>query len=79
LFRAVEISVDPKGPDEDVKKFFDSIRVEKVRDRTVLSAEMPVGFISKILKDAPPEAPASPAPDSKSKTNRGDAKARRKR
>jgi len=79
LFRAVEISVDPKGPDHDVKRLFDSIRVEQVHDRTVLSAEMPLGFIAKILKDAPAEAAAPAAPPAKSKNNRGVAEARRKR
>jgi hypothetical protein len=75
LFRAVEISVDPKGPDQDVKKFFDSIHVEQVKNRTVLSAEMPGGFITKILKDAPPEA-TPPLPPPKGKTNRETRKKR---
>lgn len=77
LFRAVETSVDPRGPDKDVKTFFDSIHVEQVRDRAVLSAEMPQGFISKILTDAPPEAAPIREPDKKA-VHRGGAESRRK-
>ena len=61
LFRAVETSVDPKGPDPDVKTFFDSIRVQQDHERAILSAEMPQGFIAKILTEAPNEAVGSGA------------------
>ena len=42
LFRSAEVSVGGAGPDPDVKKFFDSLRIEQHSDRSVLSATVPV-------------------------------------
>lgn len=60
LFRSVESNVQPGGPDPDVKAFFDSIKVEQKGSRSVLTAELPAGFIKKALTEPPP-APAAPA------------------
>ena len=65
LFHSIEVSTDPSGPDKDVKQFFDSIKVEQAGTRSVLTADLPVGFIKKLVSDAPKmgetEKPA-PAP-----------------
>jgi hypothetical protein len=73
LFRAVESNAGPGGADPDVKAFFDSLKVEQDQTRSVLTAELPPGFIRKAMTDAPA---ASPQPDkalpppAKSKTKR---------
>jgi hypothetical protein len=72
LFHSAEVSVGGAGPDPDVKKFFDSLKVEQHSERTVLSATIPVGFLRKMIaespeqlespaeeKAAPPQPPAS--------------------
>ncbi len=58
LFRSVESNVQPSGPDPDVKAFFDSIKVEQKGSRSVLTAQLPAGFIKKALTEPPPAAPA---------------------
>jgi hypothetical protein len=60
LFRSVESSVQPGGADQDVKAFFDSIKVEQKNSRSILTAELPLGFIKKALTEPP--AAAAPAP-----------------
>lgn len=61
VFHAAEGSVGTQGTDADVKTFFDSLKVERVGDRAVLTATVPPGFIKKALSEAPPE-PAVPTP-----------------
>jgi hypothetical protein len=73
LFHAAEGSVTAHGTDQDVKAFFDSLKVEQAGNRAILTATVPSGFIKKVLTEAPPEtvAPAvtpnppkdSPAPN----------------
>lgn len=53
LFHSIEINTDPSGPDPDVRKFFESIKVEQSGTRSVLTADLPVGFIKKLISDAP--------------------------
>lgn len=71
LFRAVESNVQTGGPDVDVKAFFDSLKVEQHKTRSVLTAELPAGFIQKAMTDAPaaarPEPKPEPLPASKAK------------
>lgn len=73
LFRAVESSVQTSGPDPDVKAFFDSVQVEQQDTRSVLTAELPAGFIRKAMTDAPaaskptPPEPQPAAPKAKTK------------
>ena len=63
LFHAAEGSVGNHGTDVDVKAFFDSLKVERSRDRAILTAAVPQGFIKKALAEAPTDAaPAAPQP-----------------
>ncbi len=41
------------GADPDVKDFFDSFKVEQDKDRAVLTASMPKGFLKKIFSEPP--------------------------
>jgi len=58
LFHAAEGSVGTHGTDPDVKLFFDSLKVERSRDRAILNATVPPGFIQKALAEAPSEEAA---------------------
>ncbi|HLH09973.1 MAG TPA: hypothetical protein VKW78_22225 [Terriglobales bacterium] len=63
IFRSLETSAS--GGDQDVKTFFDSIEVKANKNEAVLNAELPKGFLKKILSEPPtpePEAQAAPAP-----------------
>jgi len=67
LFRSLDQSAAPSATDADVKAIFDSVRVEQQKDRTLLTATVPVGFIRKALSEAPTVAPrvvqpAAPVP-----------------
>jgi hypothetical protein len=75
LFHAAEGNVGTHGPDPDVKAFFDSLKVERTKDRAVLTAIVPAGFMKKALAESPidesqppaiqpqpPSPPQSPAP-----------------
>ena len=68
IFHTAESSVSAQGPDPDVKKFLDSLKVQPHRDRAVLSATVPEGLIRKALAEppaqlaAPPATPPTPAP-----------------
>ena len=53
LFRSVEASADPRGPDPDVKAFFDSIAVRQKNDRAILTASVPPTFFKKLVSEAP--------------------------
>ena len=55
IFNSAEISVSGRGPDPDVKQFFNSLKVEQHGDRAVLTATVPPGFIRKAVADAPNE------------------------
>lgn len=58
LFHAAEGSVGAQGTDPDVRAFFDSLKVERSRDRATLNATVPPGFIRKVLT----EGPSNPVP-----------------
>jgi hypothetical protein len=63
LFHAAEGSVGTHGTDPDVKLFFDSVKIERSRDRAILTATVPPGFIQKALAEAPSDqAPAAARP-----------------
>jgi hypothetical protein len=64
LFHAVDHNAAPTATDADVKAIFDSLQVEQQKDRALLTATVPVGFIRKALAEAPTalEPPAAPAP-----------------
>ena len=66
LFHAVDHGAGPSPTDTDVKAILDSLQVEQQKDRALLTAIVPVGFIRKALAEAPtslepqPAAPAAP-------------------
>jgi hypothetical protein len=60
VFRTLELSAG--GPDPDVKAFFDSIKVEQEGNKAELTADLPQGFLKKLLTEPPTEIqPAAPA------------------
>ncbi len=64
VFRTLELSAG--GPDPDVKGFFDSIKVEQEGKTAQLTADLPKGFLKKLLTEPPPEIqPAAPVPEPK--------------
>jgi hypothetical protein len=69
IFRGLGESMQMKGPDNDVKAFFDSLKVEQEKNRAVLTASVPQGFIKKMLEEPPiGEAPlvqGNPQPEQK--------------
>ena len=48
LFHSIEQNTDPSGADKDVKLFFGSIKVEQNGTRSVLTADLPIGFVKKM-------------------------------
>jgi hypothetical protein len=56
LFHSAEGSVGMHGTDVDVKAFFDTLKVERTRERAILTATVPQGFIKKALAEAPSDA-----------------------
>ncbi len=60
LTHAAETSVGTRGPDPDVKAFFDSVQVKQEGNRALLNATLSPGFLRKALAEASPEtAPAA--------------------
>ena len=53
--------------DADVKAFFESIKVEQEKERVVLTATLPEGFLKKVLTQPPTEPMAAPAPEPEKK------------
>src|SRR5579864_7987405 len=74
LFRGMQANVAQGVGDQDVKQFFDSLRVEQQGNEAILTASVPVGFIKKAVAEGPPAtAPApeaAPAPPPKRKTKK---------
>jgi hypothetical protein len=62
MFKNMEASTPPAGTDEDVKKVFDSIRIERDGRSAVLSATIPAGFLKKITNEPPALPAATPTP-----------------
>jgi hypothetical protein len=63
LFHAAAGSVGAHGTDADVKAFFDSLKVERSGERSILVATVPQGFIKKALTETPADtAPAGAQP-----------------
>lgn len=56
----------PGVNDEDMKAFFESIQVEEKKERVILTATLPQGFLKKMLTEAPTEPmvvpPTTPSP-----------------
>ncbi|HWR16344.1 MAG TPA: hypothetical protein VN577_16065 [Terriglobales bacterium] len=80
LFRSLESNAT--GSDPDVKKFFDSLKIEQNGSQAILTAELPKGFIKKLLTEPPatpqvtppPEQPKKPAAKSKAKAKKAPTK-----
>jgi hypothetical protein len=62
LFGSLDTTATPTATDADVKAIFDSVRVEQLKDRALLTAIVPVGFIRKVLAEAPTVAPQAVQP-----------------
>jgi len=68
IFHAAEGSVSTPASDADVNALLASLKVEQNKNRAVLTATVPAGFIRKALAEAPkevapgPATPASPEP-----------------
>jgi hypothetical protein len=58
LVRFSEAETPSGGPDADVKAFFESLRVSQEKDRSVLTATMPLGFVRKVFRDPAADAEA---------------------
>jgi hypothetical protein len=77
LFHSLDTTTAPSTTDADVKAIFDSLRVEQQKDRALLTATVPVGFIRKALAEAPavvqppqpPPVPPQPVKKTKSKAH----------
>lgn len=61
MFHAAENTVSAQGTDTDVKTLFDALKVGQYRNRAVLTATVPLGFIRKALAEPPKEAPVTPS------------------
>ena len=81
LFRAVEITMGTGGPDADVRKLFDSVRVQQDGSKVIVTAEVPYAFMQKMAREArqaPAEEeqpPAQSREDAKKNENKSKKKA----
>jgi hypothetical protein len=62
IFKDMEAGAAPSGTDEDVKKVFDSIRIEQQEKSAVLTATIPPGFLKKITSEPPALTQPTPTP-----------------
>jgi len=61
LMRGLEGTVPPSGGDSEAKSIFDSLKVEQSDSRAVITAEVPMAILHKLLTE-PPQAPAPEPP-----------------
>jgi hypothetical protein len=61
LLRFSDAETPSGGPDADVKTFFESLKVAQDKDRAVLTATMPLGFVRKVFRDPATESEAGGA------------------
>jgi hypothetical protein len=64
IFHAAEASTNAQGGDPDVKALLDSLKIEQQKDRAVVTATVPVGFIRKALAEVPTAVSPEEAPHS---------------
>jgi hypothetical protein len=62
LFRNAEITVSGQASDADVKQFFESLKIEQHKERAVLTATIPPGFVKKAIAESPEQLSGEPAP-----------------
>jgi len=60
LFHTAQAAASASGTDPDVKALFDSLKIHQEKDRAVVTAVAPIGFVRKILSEAPTTAPTAP-------------------
>jgi hypothetical protein len=74
LFHSAELSVSGQGPDPDVKQFLESLKVQQNKNRAVLSAVLPPGFLRKAVTgpagDLQPAAPDQPLQSEPARTTK---------
>jgi hypothetical protein len=61
LFHNAEATVGENGSEPDVKKFFDSLKVEQHGERAVVTAILPPGFVRKAVAESPEEGEKQPS------------------
>jgi len=52
LFNAVEMAVGTKGADADVKQLFQNLKLERDKERVIVSAQVPLRFLQKLASEA---------------------------
>jgi hypothetical protein len=52
LFHSIEQNTQTKGADPDVKAFFASLNVQQQKNRAIITATVPIGFIKKMASGA---------------------------
>jgi hypothetical protein len=62
LLRFSDAETPSGGPDADVKAFFESLKVAQDKDRSILTATMPLGFLHKVFHDPTAESETGAAP-----------------
>jgi hypothetical protein len=62
LFRAAQAAAPPSGTDADVKALVSSLKITQQKDRAVLTAIAPSGFVRKIFAGNPAGLPAEVPP-----------------
>lgn len=82
LFRAIQSSAQLSGSDADVKAVFDSIQIEQDKERAVISASVPVGFLKKVVSESPaqitgPEEPQAVQPQAVPEQKQPEAPAKK--
>src|SRR5438874_2858010 len=55
MTRSIQANLRAGGTDPDVKKFFDSLQMRQNKNRVVLTAEVPVGFVKKLAESTKDE------------------------
>jgi hypothetical protein len=69
LFHAAEISTNAQAPDPDVKALLDSLKIDQQKNRTMLTATVPLGFLRKALAEAPIAATPATTPEATPQSN----------
>ena len=63
IFHGLENTMSPSGSDPDAKAFFNSLQVQQYKNRAILTASLPPGFLKKIFSEPPPQIVGAPTPE----------------